>query len=333
MNNQTVQTGSNVQADLNDQAESQTNSNTQKPQAGSKILKTLSYINPFNTSLHDEKLIKIYTALKSFEKPNYVFDLTKYIHETFEHSLIYIKGSLLVFLSIGTILYHFMYKNVQDSFTLLHLEPSKIFLDAIITGVFGVLTIIFLALSRNGFGYFTSISVKTCLLVFTILFLFALAQEGSGLNRYLDKSELLNDRGIYYKYYKKHGITQQEIDNLEFGGDPFLKTVSYLFLIFIFIFVFYFIWKIINIAAYAYKNDIASINTIFTVNVSDSSKGMKIFLFIIEAIIAIGFNFIPVLISPIIRGEEKKIKLTMSTFGMLFIIVSLHIILQILGLL
>ena len=73
MNNQTVQTGFNVQADLNDQAESQTNSDTQKPQSGSKILKTLSYINPFNTSLHDEKLIKIYTALKSFEKPNYVF--------------------------------------------------------------------------------------------------------------------------------------------------------------------------------------------------------------------------------------------------------------------
>jgi hypothetical protein len=53
----------------------------------------------------------------------------------------------------------------------------------------------------------------------------------------------------------------------------------------------------------------------------------------LEALIAIGLNFIPVLISPIIRGEEKKIKITTSTYGLLFIIVMLHLILQVLGML
>jgi len=262
-------------------------------------------------------------------------DIIKHLQHKFEKSLIAIKGSLLVFLTIATAMYHFLYNKVKDAQTLLHLEPSKIFLDATITGILGVITVIFISISRNGFSYFTSISWKNCLLIFVILFMFGLAQEGSGLNRYLDKTELLNDQGLYYKYYLKHGITQKEIDAMEFGGDPFLKTVSYLFILFILLFVFSYVFKIVNTAICAYKSGgtFTKFSKIFAIGISSDSVGLRGFLFTLEALIAIGLNFIPVLISPIIRGEEKKIKITTSTYGLLFIIVMLHLILQVLGML
>ena len=257
----------------------------------------------------------------------------------FEKNLKLIKGGLILFLIIVSFGYHLLYKNIEIAHTLLHKQTLKILIDSFIGGIFGVITVYFIWFSRNKFS-FTTIPLFTSFIVFIILFLFNLAQEGSGLNRYLDKNNLLNKKGLYYNEYinsykndddKKKIIN--EINDLEENGDPFEKVSLYIFYIFIFLIILFLSFKMFKYAINNYKfNHFINIPILFHINMNKNIK-LIIFLFIIEFIIIIGLNSIPIILSPIIRGEEKKIKFNFSSLFLIFIIILLQLMFQLVGLL
>ena len=75
-------------------------------------------------------------------------------------------------------------------------------LDAFVTGIAGVVSVIFVWLSRR---IVFEIPFKGVGLLFLIFFTFTLAQELSGFNRYMDRKKIIKGESIYTKMNSKSG--------------------------------------------------------------------------------------------------------------------------------
>ena len=154
--------------------------------------------------------------------------------KNFENYLIYAKGGLLVFLLLVTAIYQIYYVALYDvqnpskrALNHTFLNDSRrigsVFLDALINGVLGVVSSMIINVSRGesilrGFvddkGNFTIFS--TYIIIFTILSLFTICEEGSGFNRYLSSPD---------EYDELDGKNADDIKKENEGGNPFLLSV------------------------------------------------------------------------------------------------------------
>lgn len=136
-------------------------------------------------------------------------------------------------------------------------EPAVV--DASVAGILGVLSVlivIFLRKFHSGGIWHSIKSSKWVLLsVFFILALFGVAQEASGFNRWLAKGQIAKSEGIYASVDsgaltgssnkfdmnilsspQMRELTEEEklqlkkeLDLEDAGGDPFIKSVGYVF--------------------------------------------------------------------------------------------------------
>jgi magnesium-transporting ATPase (P-type) len=174
--------------------------------------------------------------------------------------------------------------------------------------------------------------LKNMMLVFFILFLFDMAQEASGLNRYLVLDDTKAGNSIYYNLAVENGepvnIINEEITN-EGHGDPFLMSMIYLMagiMIIIFIIISF---KLFVLAKCGFRLNKPGISVMCRIGMSDTTRNHTWLLFIIELIIICGINAIPIMVTPIIRKDT--IKYTMSTWLMIGFIFILQLMFQFAG--
>jgi magnesium-transporting ATPase (P-type) len=159
-----------------------------------------------------------------------------------------------------------------------------------------------------------------------------MAQEASGLNRYLDLDATKAGNSIYYNLAVENGepvnIINEEITT-EGHGDPFLMSMIYLMagiMIIIFIIISF---KLFVLAKCGFRLNKPGISVMCRFNIADSTRKHSWLLFIIELIIICGINAIPIMVTPIIRKDT--IKYTMSTWLMIGFIFILQLMFQFAG--
>jgi hypothetical protein len=158
--------------------------------------------------------------------PNLIFGDYNYNKEysnVFMDSLEKSKGGLLLFLILITVVYNVVYARKEDGwFAATYLFDNDhiplVLKDAFITGLFGVIsTALVLYVFRRGDSKPTlKTFVLTALIIFTILFCFNVAQEGSGLNRYLDRNDILDGNSEYSQVWREgeiHNRAKSIIEN------------------------------------------------------------------------------------------------------------------------
>ncbi len=283
-------------------------------------------------------------------------------HEKFEHSLILTKGGLLGILIIVSIVYQFLYSNTNHAVTLVNSAEGKarVFGDASITAVCGILSAMFVIWSRSGSSaVFTMGSLQTYLIVGLILAMFNFAQEASGLNRYLSKDDIVKGEGLYYeldvaknpminadadadaeaeteaevkpehnnKLIEKLSNIQQ-LSDIENGGDPFITSISYLFMITVTILTCVYIFSMIKTTLCGFTSGYTDLAN------TKIMGGIWPYLgFFIELLIVGGLNFIPPLVGPYIRGEPITTQSIVMGLFIMFIAISLQIMFQYSGVL
>lgn len=259
---------------------------------------------------------------------------TQRLQHKFFKSFLNIKVGLLIFLLIISCIYQILLKKnhkYKTEETLFNKYPKDIFLDAFVTGIAGVVSVVFVWLSRR---MVFEIPFKGVGLLFLIFFTFTLAQEISGFNRYMDRKKIIKGESIYTKM---NNISADRAKNIEENGDPFLISCGYFLFCIVFITFAYLVYKMFKYSFCAYKLmpefNINNIKYLF-----GTTYGNRYVLFYLEIAIMIIINIIPpLLISPILRKEEKttlKHKLTSYNFVILSIVVIviiLHIMIQYMG--
>jgi hypothetical protein len=273
-------------------------------------------------------------------------DYTINYKKNFEHSLVTAKGSLILILGLITLLYQFKYSNVANAKTFFGNSKyrKRALIDMGVTTFFGMLSSSIVIWSRGG-NYMRNIE-NVCI-IGIVLALFNLAQEASGLNRYLAKTDTLNKIGPYYEIDVKSNVDKlvpqtlpkgnktirnneinrlsKEIETSEVNGDPFIISLSNVTALLLIIFVLYLVIKMFTATYYGYK---AGINSPFA-----ESNTIKI-PFMVELIfIVAGFNIIPPLISPYIRNQKFTKISGITVVGVFIIVCVLQIMLQYTGIL
>jgi hypothetical protein len=260
---------------------------------------------------------------------------TEKLQKQFIHKFKIIKIGLLIFLIVISIIYQAQIainKKHKTEDTLANKYPLNSFFDSLITGFTASLSIIFVWLSR---GRSFNLPISALAIVFIIMFIFTLAQEYSGFNRYMDRKHIIEGTSIYARM---NNVSKEKAKMIEENGDPFLISCGYLLCIIIFLAVVYFIYKLFKYSFCAYKLmpqfNIGNIKVIF-----NTTRGNKYLLFALEILVMIIINLIPpMFISPYFRKDlEFNLKHQFSSYNItiisiILIVIFLHIMIQYIGL-
>jgi len=260
-------------------------------------------------------------------------------------------GLLLVLILVSTI-YQWKYYRVQGTQTLLSSKHKKwkIIIEAVTTTAFGILSVMFINWSRGGISsVFTLKALGVYLLVGGILGFFNFSQEMSGLNRFISKQETLEQQGLYYELDNEltppkkidsvlksiskakdedleEKITLTKLETIE---DPFLISLSYLFIIIIVVMFLIFTKKMFHTTLCGYKSGIFDIARSKPLNGLISPQ----IGFVIEILIFGLINTIPPLLGPKIRGETFKPKFGAIAIFIFLIAVAVQFMFQYTGML
>jgi hypothetical protein len=261
--------------------------------------------------------------------------------EHFQHSLLSAKTGLIAIFILITLVYQTKYRKLESAQTFFGTSSSsfKFIGGALLSAVLGMLSVVFVIISRAGTGAIKR-NINNILVVGGILFLFTIARESSGFNRWLARKETLEGHGAYAEISKEkynsnnrsHDYEKEleEEKNCDSKGDPFLDSICSLSLILLGIGLVYFIGKIILATYYGFKsgqNNISSLPGMFEGKVTPL-LGFSIELFIVGLL-----NATILILMPIIKGEGYN-PLKKIVFISIFIIaVSLHVMLQYTGML
>lgn len=247
----------------------------------------------------------------------------------FTNSLGILKIGLITFFIVVTIVYQLKFRNIQQANTFFGQKNTtmKVILDSITAGLIGIFTIFIVVSFRIGSSHIFS-QWKACLIVFIILFLFNLALESSGLNRWLAESETAKGEGPYAVL---DGTTtpegREKFNNINKQGDFFITALAYTCLVFVAFIILYYTYRMIKATYINYKNNL------FPIKSTPSVLGMSPYIvFILELLLVVVLNSTAPVISPKIRGEQY----TRTTIGVVIVIAiivfSIHIMFQYNGL-
>jgi hypothetical protein len=259
----------------------------------------------------------------------------------FYNSLLGAKGGLIVVFILITLVYQAKYRKIENAQTFFGtpLTRLRIVGGALVAAVLGMLSVIFVIVSRAGTGAIMR-NINNILIVGIILFLFAIAQESSGFNRWLARKETKEGHGPYVsitkeKYasnnheqdYEKELEEEKKCENIK---QPFLDSVSTLSLILIGIGLIYFIGRLVLATYYGFtsqKNNLSSLPGMFGGNIT------PLLGFAIELLIVGALNAASPALDPLIRGEGYDPSKAIMIVAIFIISVSLHIMLQYTGML
>ena len=205
----------------------------------------------------------------------------------------------------------------------------RAFGTAIVTGSCGAISICALYIMRR--SKLGLPLVGNMILVFSILFLFDLSQEASGLNKFLDRDETQKGNSVYYNMAVDQGepvnLISEEIAD-DGKGDPFFLSMVYVLIIIIVIVLTVIGIRLIKLAACGARLNAPDLSIMCRISMNNRKKYLWI-LFIVEIIIVCMINFIPIIVAPIIRKDT--IKYGPSTWAMMIVIVILQLMFQFAG--
>lgn len=238
----------------------------------------------------------------------------------FLNSLSTAKIGLIVFFILITIIYQLKFHTITPANTFFgHKKTTGIVIsDSIITGFLGVLSVIIVILCRSGYTNLLT-HWKAYLVVFIILFLFNLAQESSGLNRYLAESETAQGLGPYAELddtLTPEGRAKFKATNKE--GDFFISAIAYTCALILIFLILYFSYSMIKASYHGYK--------------SGENNIPNLWLFSIELFLVVILNGLAPVISTKLRGENySRTKASVIVFICILVII-IHLMFQYNGL-
>jgi hypothetical protein len=268
-------------------------------------------------------------------------DYQKNYKDHFHHSLMSARIGLIVIFILITLVYQAKYRKIENAQTFFGHPSTRIRIvgGALVAAVLGMMSVVFVIVSRAGTGAIMR-NINKVLVVGVILFLFTVAQESSGFNRWLSRKETAEGKGPYAyiskeKYTSNNHSEDYEKDledekKCETKHQPFLDSVSTLSLILIGIGLVYFIGRMLLSTYYGFtsgQNNLDSLPGMFGGTLS------PLFGFALELIIVGGLNAISPVVDPIIRGEGYDSSKAIMIFCIFIISVSLHVMLQYTGML
>jgi len=261
----------------------------------------------------------------------------KYI---FHNSLMSIRIGLIVIFILITLVYQAKYRKIENAQTFFGHPSTRIRIvgGALVASILGMMSVVFVIVSRAGTAAIMR-NINKVLFVGVILFLFTVARESSGFNRWLSRKETAEGKGPYAsiskaKYTSNNNVEYYEKDLMdekkcETKPQPFLDSISTLSLILIGIALIYFIGKMFVATYYGFtseQNNLDSLPGMF------GGKITPLLGFIIELlVVGILISASPAL-DPIIRGKGYDSSKEMI-FYIFIIAVSLHIMFQYTGML
>lgn len=254
--------------------------------------------------------------------------------DDFVASLGGIKISMILFFIIVTAIYQFQYHTQREVNTFFGDNSTRwrVLLDGFITGLLGVLSTIAVIVLRRGR---VANHLSTLAIIFFLLFTFAVAQEGSGFNRFLARKETMEGSGPYAKLdgiLNPDGTINKEeqakLEALETGGDPFLTSVAYTCAIIVGVLLSYTIWKMFTYTKLGYESGKSYIQSNQYLGSASPYK-----MFVLELILVVGLNALAPMLAPLIRGETYTRSNYVVILGIGVVAFVLHFMLQYVGLL
>jgi|694.fasta_scaffold93414_2 hypothetical protein len=170
--------------------------------------------------------------------------------------------------------------------------------------------------------------------VFMLLFMIYIAQESSGLNRFLDKSETQKGNSIYYDLAVETGepvnIASEEEDAS--NEDPFLVSLIYIIIVILLIVFVLISAKLIKSAICGFRLNPPDITVMCRLNMTDiTRKRLVWFFFVIEIILICGINSVPIFAASTIRNDKTKSKVKNSSWILIILIALGHMMFQFAG--
>jgi hypothetical protein len=219
----------------------------------------------------------------------------------FKDSLFKMKGGLLLLLLLISFYYQIEFSgNTQYNTYFGDSNYSwRPFVVGLVTAILGMTSVMYIMKSRG-----TNIlkHLIPVLIVGSILFVFEISKEASGFNRYMAKNQIIQGHGNYYTIDKSNNASTNTI--LQTGeqiiGDPFIKSFSYVCVFFIMLIMIYYVGIMLLSSYYGYKSGEFNISNIEFFNEGYESS----MFFVLELVMMVFLNIIPVLIAPSIRGES-----------------------------
>lgn len=274
----------------------------------------------------------------------------------FLNSMAQAKVLLVVFLIVITLLYNYKFSQKWYAKTYFNQKEYawRVVVDGVIAGILGFVSIMLVFYIRKK-NIMNTRYLKVGFLVFFILMLYSIAQESSGLNRYMKQKEILAGTSVYTngigmapeeraieiannqtcidkaqaiinKDAKK--IAENVADHSECltmgeinaGGNPFLKSLSNFSMLILGLIILRLALAMIVATIYGYRdpnNAVTNIKYIFT---GENNKSGIFLSFLFETFIIVGiFNSVHPIISPFVRGEKlskSMLKTVLFTYTM-----------------
>jgi hypothetical protein len=234
------------------------------------------------------------------------------------------KGGLIAILLLLTFFYQ--QSSSSSKFSNTFFSNSDHMYKAIgasaLTGLIASLTTIYIMGSR---GFF---SMTVLLLVFAILFVYDLAQESSGVNRWLNISTMKRGEGDYADLNTithKDTTTLQEFNQTVSNIDPFYTATTYTLLVLITVLMGYLGWIMLK-SSWIGSRENSIYNSEFWGSAVNPSLG-----FFLE-LMFMGMNGLIPIVATLVRGEEltSATYINVSLFGVGSIV--LQILIQYAGL-
>lgn len=278
-------------------------------------------------------------------------DFSENYSNIFKTSLMSANAGLLLALLLITIIYQIKYRNDTDVGTYFNANAQKnrwwkVIIDAMLTGVIGVISVMAVFGLRK-LDLFDANATKTYMSVFSIMFLFNIAQESTGFNKFLEKSDIVKGNSLYGtiignnqsnftpEEITEHKLRSEKLASLEKATDPFIISFTNLCIAVVVIGAIVFIAKMMYAASAGadfQKNSIGSIDYLFGGDLLSSLLGKNTLMFVLETVLVIGgFNFFAPIVGKLIRKESFTGSAMITPVAVFFIAIILQIMLQYVG--
>lgn len=220
----------------------------------------------------------------------------------FESSLVIAQGGLIAILLLLTFFYQ--QNSFSSKFANTFFSNSdhvyKVIGASALTGLIAALTTVYIMGSR---GFF---SMMVLLLVFAILFVYGLAQESSGVNRWLKINEMTLGEGDYAELSgisREDTTTLQELNQTVSNVDPFYTATTYTLLALVTVLMGYLGWIMLK-SSWVGSGE----NSIYKSKFWGGSVNPSLGFFL--ELLFMGMNGLIPIVATLVRGEE----LTSTTY-------------------
>lgn len=248
----------------------------------------------------------------------------------FEFAFLAAKGGLIVILLLLTAFYQFVSKDAKYANTYFSNSSymQKALGAASVTGIIASLTFLYVLAARGSIGL---TSVYILLLIFIMLFIYDVAMEASGTNKWMANSELILGKGSYAVLNDIDPTdteTQQMLTVMTIEKNPYYDAIMKTFSAVIVLGAIYLGYVAINAFIKGYTSGNSSASNILYWGKQSTDGAMMNFS---GELLFMAFNGLIPIMAALIRGEEitESTWYNVAMFGLGSVF--LHIMLQYTG--